>query len=521
MDPQRIADRYDVVRAIGRGGMGTVWLCRDSVLGRDVAVKQIGDFPGEPANETRRAMREARAAAALNHPNAVAVYDVVDHGGRPWLVMEYVEGETLAERVAREGRLEPAVVASIGAQLASALTRAHERRIVHRDIKPGNVLLDRHGRPKISDFGIARGHGDDALTQTGFVTGTPGYLSPELARGEDPDASSDVWALGATLYAAVEGRAPYPSQTNPIATLQAIATREPDPMQHAGALGGAIAAMMNTDRAQRWDMATAAERLGRIATGALTMPLAAGAGAAAGAAATELLPTAQEPTQAIDAPGAGATAAYRDPTPPPTPAPAPVGDEEDRRSRKWLPVLLVALLVLALGGAYAFSQMGGDGGGTANSGPTTPATTPPATTTEEPSPTTSEPTSSEPQTSTSTTSEPAQVSDADIEQFVRGYFSDVTQDRDKTWEQLSPRMQDAAGGRDGYESFWSDIESVDVRNLKGDGEGLTATATVVYQPKDGDKSTERKEFTFVQADDGSLLLDSERGASGGGGNNDG
>ncbi|HEY7719020.1 MAG TPA: serine/threonine-protein kinase [Pedococcus sp.] len=522
MDPQRIADRYDVVRAIGRGGMGTVWLCRDSVLGRDVAVKQIGDFPGEPANETRRAMREARAAAALNHPNAVAVYDVVDHGGRPWLVMEYVEGETLADRVAREGRLEPAAVASIGAQLASALNRAHERGIIHRDIKPGNVLLDRHGRPKISDFGIARGHGDDALTQTGFVTGTPGYLSPELARGEDPSAASDVWALGATLYAAVEGRAPYPSQTNPIATLQAIATREPDPMEHAGGLGGAIAAMMDTDRAQRWDMATAAERLGRIATGALTMPLgAAAAGAAAGAAATELLPTTQDPTQAMPAPGAtGATAAYREPTPPPSPAPAPAAGEDDRRSRTWIPALLVALLVVALG-AYAYSQLGGDGGGSASSGPTTSATTPPATTSQEQPPTTtSEPTTSEPQASTSTTSAPAQVSDSDVEQFVRGYFNDVTQDRDKTWEQLTPRMQDAAGGRDGYESFWSGIESVDVRNLKGDGEGLSATVTLVYQKQGGDKSTERKEYSFVQAEDGSLLIDQERSAGGGGGNND-
>ena len=134
MDPQRIADRYEVVRAIGRGGMGTVWLARDSVLGRNVAVKQIGGLPGEPANETQRAMREARSAAALNHPNAVAVYDVVDHDGRPWLVMEYVEGETLAEVIAREGHLEPRRVADIGAHLASALVRAHERRIVHRDI---------------------------------------------------------------------------------------------------------------------------------------------------------------------------------------------------------------------------------------------------------------------------------------------------------------------------------------------------------------------------------------------------
>ncbi|HEX8971699.1 serine/threonine-protein kinase [Oryzihumus sp.] len=267
MEGQRIAGRYHVVRAIGRGGMGTVWLCRDEVLGREVAVKQIGALPGESVVEKKRAMREARAAAALNHHNAVAVYDVVDHDDRPWLVMEFVDGHTLAEEIGREGRLSPQRAADIGSQLASALTRAHERRIVHRDIKPANVLIDRWGRPKISDFGIARGHGDDQLTQTGFVTGTPGYLSPELARGGDPDAASDVWALAATIYAAVEGRGPYESRPNPIAVLQTIATQRPRETEHAGPLEPALAAMMHEDPAQRWDMATASKQLARIARG--------------------------------------------------------------------------------------------------------------------------------------------------------------------------------------------------------------------------------------------------------------
>src|SRR5664280_1159892 len=265
MQPQLIAGRYRVLRAIGRGGMGTVWLCRDQVLGREVAVKQIGALPGESATETKRAMREARSAAALNHPNAVAVYDVVDHDSRPWLVMEYVEGQTLADEIARDGQLSPQRVADIGAQLAGALARAHERRIVHRDIKPGNVLIDKAGRPKISDFGIARGHGDEQLTQVGFITGTPGYLSPELARGGDPHPASDVWALGATLYTAVEGQPPYEPRSNPIALLRAIATERPRPMTHAGVLAPAIDAMMHEDPARRWDMATSAKRLGRIA----------------------------------------------------------------------------------------------------------------------------------------------------------------------------------------------------------------------------------------------------------------
>ncbi|HEY5249521.1 MAG TPA: serine/threonine-protein kinase, partial [Dermatophilaceae bacterium] len=243
MQPQLIAGRYQVLRAIGRGGMGTVWLCRDEVLGRRVAVKQIGALAGDAATETKRAMREARSAAALNHPNAVAVYDVVTHNGRPWLVMEYVEGQTLADEISRDGRLSPQRVADIGAQLAGALARAHERRIVHRDIKPGNVLIDKAGRPKISDFGIARGHGDEQLTQIGFITGTPGFLSPELARGGDPHPASDVWALGATLYAAVEGQPPYEPRSNPIALLRAIASERPRPMAHAGTLGPAIDVM--------------------------------------------------------------------------------------------------------------------------------------------------------------------------------------------------------------------------------------------------------------------------------------
>ncbi|MDF2093037.1 serine/threonine-protein kinase [Knoellia sp. 3-2P3] len=510
MDPQLIAGRYEVQRAIGRGGMGTVWLARDNRLGRDVAVKQIGALPGESANETRRAMREARSAAALNHPNAVAVYDVVDHENAPWLVMEYVEGETLADLIAREGALDPRRAADIGAQLASALSRAHERGIVHRDIKPGNVLIDRSGRPKISDFGIARGLGDDALTQTGFVTGTPGYLSPELARGEDPDAASDVWALGATLYAAVEGRPPFAPRSNPIALLQDIARGEPQPMHQAGELGGAIEAMMHIDPAQRWDMSTAAARLGQIGSGDLTMPL---AGAAA-AAATEVIPTAQEPTRAM--PAAGGAAAYGPPTPDPTPLPAPVpenGGDDTRRSRRWVPLLVAALLLLALGGGYLFSQLGDE---TGTAGPrSTPSTTAPATTTQEPSPTTSEPptTTTEPPTTTTTTTEDAAVSDRQIEQFVRGYFAEVTSNRDATWEQLTPRMQAKAGGRDGYEEFWSGIDSVDVKNVKADAEELTANVTLVYQKGDGDKSTEKKVLTLVQDGD-RLLIDRE--ANGGG-----
>ena len=409
MESQRIAGRYLVLRAIGRGGMGVVWLCRDEVLGREVAVKQIGGLPGEPEVETARAMREARSAAALNHPNVVSVYDVVDHDGRPWLVMEYVDGPTLAEILSDEGRLPPLRVADIGARIAGALARAHERGIVHRDVKPGNVLLDRSGRPKISDFGIARGHGDDQLTQTGFFTGTPGYLSPELARGGDPDPKTDVWALGATLYAAVEGQAPYEPRSNPLALLRDIASEPPRPMQHAGGLAPAIAAMMDQDPARRWDMATAAERLGAISRGESLLEDTAAVDTRdhdATRPMTVVVPP--EATQRMPAPAAAEPAtppapAAAGPTPPASVPPGSTAPER-RGGRRWLPVALVLLLLVVLGGAFLATRGSGGTGGT---GGATTATSPPSATSE-PTPSGSPtPSSSPTTTSTPTTTAPS------------------------------------------------------------------------------------------------------------------
>ena len=245
------------------------------MLGREVAVKRIGALPGDPA-AAARAMREARIAASLNDTHTVGVFDVVDEDDAHWLVMEYVDGQSLAEQIRDEGALPPTRVAAIGAAVAGALSRAHERGIVHRDIKPGNILIDQAGTPKISDFGIARATADDQLTQTGFMTGTPSYLSPELARGGNPTSASDVWALGATLYSAVEGQPAVASEANPLATLQNIAAGDARPMQLAGPLSGAITAMMDRDPGQRWDMATAARRLGEISRGDTTLAMPAG-----------------------------------------------------------------------------------------------------------------------------------------------------------------------------------------------------------------------------------------------------
>ena len=227
MAPTTIADRYRVDRAVGHGGMGTVWLCVDEMLGRSVAVKEVGHLPGESTPDLARALREARSGAALNHPNVVSIFDAVEDGERIWLVMEYVPGRTLSEVMKEEGPLDPQRVAWIGAQVADGLAAAHLRGTMHRDVKPGNILVADNDHAKISDFGIARTMGDAQLTQTGMVTGTPGYFSPNLARGEDPTAADDVWALGATLFAAVEGHPPFPEQSNALAMLSTIASSEP------------------------------------------------------------------------------------------------------------------------------------------------------------------------------------------------------------------------------------------------------------------------------------------------------
>ena len=264
MPPETIAGRYRVDREVGRGGMGSVWLCQDELLGRTVAVKQVGHLPGESTSGLARALREARSSAALNHRNVVAVYDAIEEGDHLWLVMEYVAGRTLAEIMATDGPLAPERAAWIGAQVADGLAAAHELGTVHRDVKPGNILVTDGDLAKISDFGIARSHGDATLTQSGMVTGTPAYFSPELARGEEASPAADVWALGATLYAAVEGHPPYPTQHNALALLATIASERPPAPTRAGALTEPIGRMLDPDPRSRWAMADASHALHRI-----------------------------------------------------------------------------------------------------------------------------------------------------------------------------------------------------------------------------------------------------------------
>ncbi|WP_367129317.1 serine/threonine-protein kinase [Saccharothrix sp. HUAS TT1] len=252
-----VAGRYRLVERIGAGAMGVVWRAFDDHLGRTVALKHLVVPAGvDPAEAARRAAREGRIAARVQHPNAVTVHDVVQDGGVPVLVMEYVPAPSLAGRV-----LPPEQVGRIGAQVAAALAAVHAAGIVHRDVKPGNVLLGEDGTAKITDFGIARAVGDVQVTRTGLLAGTPAFLAPEVARGAEPGPASDVFALGSTLYALVEGTPPFGDGDNAIALLHAVAAGGFPAPQRAGALTPVLMDMLRTDPTARPTMAQVAHRL--------------------------------------------------------------------------------------------------------------------------------------------------------------------------------------------------------------------------------------------------------------------
>ncbi|MEU9447396.1 serine/threonine-protein kinase [Streptomyces sp. NPDC048277] len=249
-----IAGRYRIADTIGSGGMGRVWRAHDEVLHRAVAIKELTAAlyvsESEQAVLLARTRAEARAAARINHSAVVTVHDVLEHDGRPWIVMELVEGHSLADAVKEQGRIEPREAARIGLWVLRALRAAHGAGVLHRDVKPGNVLIGRDGRVLLTDFGIAQIEGDTTITRTGEVVGSVDYLAPERVRGHDPGPSSDLWALGATLYTAVEGRSPF-RRTSPLTTMQAVVEDEVGEPLNAGPLGPVITALLRKEPAQR------------------------------------------------------------------------------------------------------------------------------------------------------------------------------------------------------------------------------------------------------------------------------
>lgn len=250
-----IAERYSLVKPVGSGGMGRVWLANDEMLRREVAVKEVVPPEWMTAEEREllreTTLREARAAARLNHPNAVQIYDVVYAEGRPWIVMEYVPSRSLQEVIQEDGPLPVERVAQIGLSVLYALRAAHVAGVLHRDVKPHNVLIAEDGRVVLTDFGLATfDGGDGAMTRAGLIMGSPQYVAPERAKDGISTVETDLWSLGATLFAAVEGRSPYARSTT-MATLTALATAPPDPAPRAGALRPVLGGLLRKDPRHR------------------------------------------------------------------------------------------------------------------------------------------------------------------------------------------------------------------------------------------------------------------------------
>ncbi|MBZ5740995.1 serine/threonine-protein kinase [Nocardioides mangrovi] len=461
-----IAGRYVLDREIGRGGMGAVWLGTDEVLGRQVALKRVGMGPGGATPDLERAEREARLAARLNHPHVVAIYDLVEDGDERWLVMEYVAGVTLAALVRSEGPLPNERAAAIVRQAADALAAAHAAGIVHRDVKPSNILVGPDGQVKLSDFGIARAQADASLTQTGLVTGSPAYLAPEVASGQQATAASDMWSLGATLYHSLAGQAPYEVGDNVLGALYRIVHEEPPRLAGAGWLDPLLRATMATDPHQRWTSAQVRDYLATGPSAAAALPVPAAA------------PVAETPTlRTLTIPPAAPPPAAPPVTPPP----------RERRGRGAVAILAVAAIVVAVA-LVAWLALRGDDtpAETGTDKPTRSASSGPA---------------------TSGTSQAAVTEDG-MENFVEDYLATVTTDPHAAWQQLTPDFQAQSGNFGQYQKFWRTISTADMTSAQADPESKQITYTVEYQHPDGSKTSDEVTLT-LEGTDGDYLIAAE------------
>jgi hypothetical protein len=269
VDGRRIAGRYELGAQLGEGGVGIVWRAEDTLLGRPVAIKEV-ELPPAVRDKQRaalraRVIREARAAARISHPGAVTLFDVVQDNDQDYIVMELVEAPNLDQLVARQGPLEPRRAAMVGLRLLATLEAAHRAGIVHRDVKPSNVLVRDDGTTKLTDFGTASLTGDPELTVTGVVVGSPAYMAPEQIKGLVVGPATDLWALGATLYFAVEGEPPFKSSKAQFEVLNAIVNDPPRRARHLGALGPVIDRLLRKEAEQRLRSADVWYQLRRVA----------------------------------------------------------------------------------------------------------------------------------------------------------------------------------------------------------------------------------------------------------------
>ncbi|MEU7039960.1 serine/threonine-protein kinase [Streptomyces varsoviensis] len=370
-----LAGRYRLLGELGHGGMGVVWRARDEVLGREVAVKEVRAPSGLLDREVRqlyaRLEREGRAAGAISHPNVVTVHDVVSQDGRPWIVMELIRGLSLAEVLDAERTLSPARAARIAVEVLAALRAAHLAGVLHRDVKPGNVLLANDGRVVLTDFGIAIVEGSTALTMTGELVGSPEFLAPERILGERPGPASDLWSLGVTLYAAVEGISPF-RRESPLSTMRAVVEEEPPPPRRAGPLGPVLDGLLRKDPALRADAAATEPMLRTAAAG--------GTPRAAPPPTVPAFPPPASPTARTSVEGAEHAAGGTGGGPGQAAGPprdAPGGDDgppADRRGRRRAAVAAGVLAAVLVAGGITWALVAGDGsdggsgGGSASSG---------------------------------------------------------------------------------------------------------------------------------------------------------
>jgi eukaryotic-like serine/threonine-protein kinase len=468
-----IAGRYSFDREIGRGGMGAVWLGRDEMLGRQVALKQIGLLPGADGTDLARAEREARLAAQLNHPHVVAVFDLVvdEDSGHHWLVMEYVDGKTITQLVRKHGRIPVDDAALVMEQVADALAAAHAAGIVHRDVKPSNVLVDRRGFAKLADFGIARITNDPSLTQTGMVTGSPAYLAPEVAAGKRADEASDVWSLGATLFHMLAGRPPYDIGDQVLGGLYRIVNEEPPRLPDAGRLAPLLEATMVKDPKKRWSMAQVHDFL---------------SGSPA--------PTRDDETRVLapTPPAPPTTRPKTQPTTQPTSVTTSPPHKTSGRSNKGLVAVLVGVLALVLVLGTLLATRGND-----DNTPT--AASPSASTSKSSSPSA--------KNSPTKKSEPSPTPTAQgMDSFIRSYVATVSTNPDEAWPMLTPKFQRESGGRAKYRKFWGDVGTGHVRDITADPHTLVVSYRVKF---DNFGSGKRPTVLKLVYRDGRYFIDGE------------
>jgi serine/threonine protein kinase len=548
----RVSGRYLLRSRLGGGAMGAVWLARDELLGRDVAVKQVlipvGSDPEATAGHREAAMREGRIAARLTHPHAVSVYDMVDDGGTPWLVMEYLPSRSLAQVLADRGTLPVQQVAQIGAQVADALIAVHAAGVIHRDVKPGNILIGEGGRSeglvKITDFGISRARGDVSLTQTGVVKGTPAYLAPEVARGQEPDDASDVFSLGATIFACLEGTPPFGMTENPLEMLYRVAGGDFQRPRNAGTLTRPLLRMLNSEPSKRPTMTEVRDQLAQLAAGrdrdvtevltartplpptltdvrpvdSRVLPAVPPTSEQPAPPAEAPARTAVEPAAATSAPALTAEPTAPRPTvpaqpvavPPRPPARTP-GPPAPRRRRGRAAIVAGLVLLAALLVAFVVvRQAGQDDDGAPSADPSSSApSSGGAPTAASSAPVTTETPATQPETTPTTT--PAGVvegSAAEVEQALSSYYALLPQDPQTAYDLTGPTLR-AAENRGNYIAFWNRFSAVTLGPISATDGSLTATAPVTYVEDGEPLPVEQHTFTFVRGDGGQLLVDSD------------